>query len=67
MFASAILLLFSDAFPATGLVLALLMRLVLFVVLYALGWLALPGGRRALAQQWSRLRRITPTLPNARP
>ena len=66
-FACGILLLVTGALPATGLVLTLLLRLALFLALYAVGWLALPGGRRALAQQWSRLRRITPSLPNARP
>ncbi len=68
-FACAILLLASGAFPATGLILGLLLRLTLFLALYALGWLALPGGRQALAQQWSRLRRVLTTRkmePNER-
>lgn len=52
--AAAALLLGEPRFPAAPMLLALVVRLLVFATAYLLVWLVLPGGRHTLGEVWSR-------------
>lgn len=63
--AAGMLMVLDPWLPVAPAVVALALRLAVFVLLYALGWLALPGGRRALIGLFAKLGEVISTWRGA--